>query len=85
MPARYEVYSGDRLALTVTDEPGVLVSAHSPPPPPDRPLSRHPFVSAVAHIPELEGALRHLVDASTSTADLLERLRGAGYRVEVAE
>jgi hypothetical protein len=84
LPPRYEVFSGDRLVLTVSDEPGVLVSALAPPPPPDRPLPRHPFLSAVAHAPQLEGELRRLLDASSSTAEFLERLRNAGYRVELA-
>jgi hypothetical protein len=79
----YRVYdANDRLALTVTDEPGALVSALSPPPPPGTPLPRHPFLSAVAWLPEIEGELRALLDASDSTAAFLERLRAAGFRVE---
>jgi hypothetical protein len=82
--ARYRVYAGDRLALSITDEPGALVSSASPSARPGE-VQEHAFLTAAAHLAAIEGELRKLLDRSTSTADFLERLTAAGYRVERAE
>jgi hypothetical protein len=79
---RFEVYRGDTLELDVTDTPGPLVSTSAPPPVPGAPSPKpHPFLSASAHVAADEGALRALLDQSHSTAEFLEKLRAAGYRV----
>ena len=82
--ARYRVYAGEHLALSITDEPGALVSSSSPSARPGE-VQQHPFLTAAAHLSAIEGELRKLLDQSTSTADFLERLTAAGYRVEQAE
>jgi hypothetical protein len=78
----YEVRQGEQLALRVTDRPGALVSRMAPPPAPDEPVTVHPFLTATAYLPEVEGELRELLDESASTQEYLDRLRRAGYTVE---
>lgn len=76
----WEIYKGERLVLSVSDGPGPLVSTAAPPP--GAPSVRHPFLSASAHAPEEEDALKRILDASESTADFLSRLETAGYGVK---
>jgi len=76
----WEAFKGDRLVLSVSDGPGPLASTALPPP--GTPPVRHPFLSASAHAPEEEDALKRVLDASESTADFLARLKSAGYAVK---
>mgnify|MGYP001563031333 CR=1 FL=1 len=75
----WEVFKGERLVLTVSDGPGPIVSTAAPSP--GAPPVRHPFLSASAHAPEEEDALKRILDASETTADFLARLKNAGYGV----
>jgi hypothetical protein len=80
---RFRVYKGDLLELEVANEPGMLVSNSAPPPlPNDPPQKPHPFLSAVAFVPQDEGHLRQLLDASKSIDEWFEKLRDEGYRIE---
>jgi hypothetical protein len=81
-PPRYHVYWHGRLALTVTDEPGPLVSALSPPPLPGDVVASSPFLSASAYLPDVEDSLRTILSESRSTGDFLDRVRKAGFSVE---
>ncbi len=76
----WEVFKGERLVLSVSDGPGPIVSTAAPSP--GAPPVRHPFLSASAHAPEEEDALKRILDASESTADFLARLKNAGYGVK---
>ena len=78
---RYRVYEKDRLVLEVTDEPGLLISATAPPPPPGQLLVRHPFASAVAYLPEREEILRRKLDNSSNIEEFLVALRALGMKV----
>ena len=81
-PRRFKVYKDDLLELEIVDQPGPLVSNSAPPPPPGSPpMKPHPFLSAVAFVPTDEGALRDLLDQSTSLDEFLARLRDQGFRV----
>ena len=79
-PKSYEVRKAGRLVLTVIDQPGPIVSTALRPPD-GSPPPNHPFLSASAHAPEEEDALRGQLDSSKSLSDFLERLRQAGYAV----
>lgn len=81
-PDAWEVFKGERMVLSVSDGPGPLVSTAAPPP--GTPPVRHAFLSASAHAPEEEDTLKRVLDASTSTADFLARLKSAGYAVKPA-
>lgn len=80
MTARYAVYAGEDLVLTVRAEPGPLTST-APPVPGGRP-PLHPFLSAAARDASHEESLRELLDASEDLQEFLGRLRAAGYTVE---
>jgi hypothetical protein len=73
----YEIFKGDRLVLTVSNEPGPLLSAALPPP--GREPMSHPFLSASAHAPEEEPRLREILERAGDFADFIARLRAAGY------
>jgi hypothetical protein len=73
----YEVFKGDRLVLTVSNEPGALLSTALPPP--GREPIRHPFLGAAAHAPEEEPRLREILERARDFADFIARLRAAGY------
>jgi len=73
----YEVFKGDRLVLTVSNEPGPLLSTALPPP--GRKPMPHPFLSASAHAPEEEPRLREILDRAENFPDFIARLRAAGY------
>lgn len=81
MAKRYDVYSGDDLALEIEDTPGPLVSISAPPPPPGSTPAPHPFLTGTAHLALEEHHLRQLLDQSSNTADYLKRLEADGYRV----
>lgn len=78
-PKTYEVSKRGRLVLTVTDAPGPILSTAILPAG-EKPAV-HPFLSASAHAPEEENALRALLDQAASTQGFLELLRKAGYQV----
>jgi hypothetical protein len=74
------IYKEDRKVMTASNEPGPLISTALPPPGYTPPA--HPFLSAQAHDPSSESALRDVLERSTSFDDFLVRLREAGYRVD---
>jgi len=78
-PRAYDVSKDGRLVLSVTDAPGPVVSTAAPPP--DKAVVSHPFLSASAHDPLEEDALRALLLRAKNTGEFLELLRGAGYQV----
>lgn len=80
---RWRVFEGDQLVMEVSDGPGPLISLAAPPPG-LRP-TLHPFLSASSRSAHHEHRLKQVLDASTSTADFLERLRSAGFVVTPVE
>lgn len=84
-PKRYQVFWEDQRVLDIVNEPGPLISKLAPPPRPGEGPVLHPFLSAVAHVPEHEEILREVLDRSTSIDDYLTRLREMGYRVLAVE
>ncbi|KRE21020.1 hypothetical protein [Agromyces sp. Soil535] len=79
---RYRVLLGERLALEIRDEPGILVSISAPPPPPGTPPVTHPFATATFHLAEVEGDLGALLRESSDLDAFLEAVARAGYRIE---
>ena len=73
----YEIRRDDRLVLTVSNEPGPLLSTALRPPG-RKPVS-HRFLSASAHAPEEEPRLRAILERAEDFPDFLARLRAAGY------
>ena len=82
MARKFGVFREDKRVLTISDEPGALLSTALPPPDPNWRPPQHPFLSGSAQDPNSEHELGQLLAASSSFDDYLERLRGAGYRVE---
>jgi hypothetical protein len=82
MPRTFAVYSGERRVLTIKDEPGALLSTALPPPDPNWRPPQHPFLSGSAQDANSEHALAQILADAASFDDYVERLRGAGYRVE---
>ena len=79
-PGRYVIYKADKPVLSIVDEPGPLSSSALPPP--AGAPAPHTFLTATSMDPIEEDTLRRLLEASTNTADYLDRLKAAGYRVE---
>lgn len=77
--AVYMVYREDHPVLRMIDAPGVLVSTALAPP--GMPPRRHEFLSASALDPLEEDQLGRILDVSGSTAEFIENLEKAGYRV----
>jgi hypothetical protein len=75
----YDVTKNGKLVLSVTDAPGPIVSTAIPPP--DGAAVKRSFLTASAHAPEEEDALRRLLERSKDTQDFFARLRKAGYEV----
>src|SRR5260370_34602980 len=69
----YEVFKGDRLVLTVSNEPGPLLSAALPPP--GREPISHPLLRASAHAPAEEPRLRESLERAREVAAFIARLR----------
>jgi hypothetical protein len=85
-PRTYQLWRDGRLALQVTDRPGILVSTSAPPPLPGQGPVTHPFATASAYVPEWEGELGAWLREATDLDAFLERAAAAGYAVvEVAE
>lgn len=73
----YEVFKGDRPVLTVSNEPGLLLSTALLPP--GREPASHPFLSGSAQAPEEEPRLREILGHAENFPDFMARLRAAGY------
>ena len=80
--SQWEVLKGGKVVLRLKNTPGPLYGTALPPPGVEPP--NHPFLSGSALDASEEDNLRRLLDASKSTADYLERLRGAGYEIRPA-
>jgi len=78
--ALYMVYKGDHPVLRIIDRPGRL-SSTALPLPNAKPV-RNPFLTASALDPSEEHALGGILNTAKSTAEFLEKLRRAGYRVQ---
>ncbi|WP_405389739.1 hypothetical protein OG596_18720 [Streptomyces sp. NBC_01102] len=79
---RYRVFAGERLAVEVVGEPGVLVSSSAPPPLPGEAPVTHASMSANFRRAENEGALGLLLRNAPGLDAFLAAVRSAGYRVE---
>lgn len=75
----WEVYDATTLVLEVSDVPGPILSTAALPP--GATPARHPFLSATARSARHEDALRKHLVAARSLPELLDSLRGSGYRV----
>ena len=73
----YTVLKAGRVVLTIQNRPGQLLSTALPPA--GSPAVQHRFLSATAHAPEEEDALRSILEKSSSFDDFVNRLRDAGY------
>jgi hypothetical protein len=82
MARRYGVFRDGKRVLTISDEPGALLSSALPPPDPNWRPPQHPFLSGSAQDPNSEHALAQILGEATSFDDYLERLRAAGYTAE---
>lgn len=82
---RYRVFAGDRFALELRGEPGVLLSTSAPPPLPGTPPVTHPFATASFHLAEKEGELGRLLRSAPDLDSFLDAVRERGYRVEPDE
>jgi hypothetical protein len=78
---RYHVYQQDKLVLELVDEPGPLISRMAPPPLPGQSLIRHPFLTAIAHLPEREELLRRKLDESSNLQEFLSAVESLGMKV----
>jgi hypothetical protein len=81
-PPRYRVFAGDRLALELRGEGGILVSTSTPPPPPGAPPVTHPFATATFYMSVNEGELGSLLRGAADLDSFLDSVRALGYRVE---
>lgn len=81
-PAKWKVYDGTDLVLTMRDEAGTLTG--TAPPPPGGAVTKHPWIDATAHDAAHEARLRSLLEGATGPEEFRERLRAAGYRIEPA-
>jgi hypothetical protein len=79
--SRYRVYENNRLILEFVGELGPLISMTAPPPLPEQPLVRHPFVTAVAQFPGREELLRSKLDKSSNVEEFLVAIKGLGMKV----
>lgn len=78
----YRLLRGDRLALEIRGEPGILVSTSVPPPIPGTAPVTHPFATASFHLAEAEGELGALLREASDLDAFLEAAGRAGYRIE---
>lgn len=78
-PKVYEVTKAGRLVLTVKDAPGSLLSTASPDV--EKPIPRHPFLSARAYSARDEEQIGRLLRQARDTQGFLALLRANGYQV----
>ncbi|MGW7434518.1 hypothetical protein [Streptomyces sp. NPDC054849] len=81
----YRLLRGERVALEIRGEPGLLVSTSAPPPLPGHPPVTHPFATAGFRLAEAEGELGALLRESCDLDAFLEAAERAGYRIEAIE
>ena len=81
-PRRFRLWREGRLALELTDQPGVLVSTSAPPPLPGQGPVTHPFATATAHVAEWEGELGMLLREAPDLDAFLATVAPLGYLVE---
>ena len=84
-PRRYRLWREGRLALELTDQPGILVSTSAPPPIPGQGPVTHPFATATAHVAEWEGQLGTLLREAADLDEFLAAVGVLGYTVEEVE
>jgi len=81
-PRHYRLWREGRLALDLTDTPGILVSTSAPPPLPGRDPATHPFATATAYVAEWEGELGTLLRGAPDLDAFLVGVTSLGYSVE---
>ncbi len=82
VPRRFRLWREGRLALELTDEPGILVSTSAPPPLPAVAPVTHPFATATAHVAEWEGELGIRLREASDLDAFLAAVALLGYSVE---
>ncbi len=83
-PRRFRLWREGRLALELTEEPGILVSTSAPPPLPGQGPVIHPFATATAHVAEWEGELGIRLREASDLDAFLAAVALLGYSVEEA-
>ena len=81
-PRRFRLWREGRLALELTEEPGILVSTSAPPPLPGQGPVIHPFATATAHVAEWEGELGIRLREASDLDAFLAAVAPLGYSVE---
>lgn len=76
---RYEVHKDATLALSFSDQPGVLLSTALRPPGFKPPA--HPFLNAQAHDPRHEDQLANLLSKAKTVEQFIALLEQAGFEV----
>lgn len=84
-PRRFRLTRDGRLALDVTETPGILVSTSAPPPLPGRPPATHPFATATAYVAEWEGELGAMLREAPDLDAFLAVAAARGYTVEAVD
>jgi hypothetical protein len=79
--AVFEVFKGAERYMTVTDEPGFVIQGGTPPPLPGSPQPKLRPFSIYAHALVPGPGVLEAIETSQSTRELLDRMKGLGYRV----
>ena len=84
-PRQFRLTRDGRLALDVTETPGILVSTSAPPPLPGQGPTTHPFATATAYVAEWEGELGEMLRTAPDLDAFLAVASARGYTVEAVE
>jgi hypothetical protein len=84
-PRRFRLTRDGRLALDVTETPGILVSTSAPPPLPGQAPATHPFATGTAYVAEWEGELGEMLRSAPDLDAFLAVASARGYTVEAVE
>ena len=84
-PRHFRLTRDGRLALDVTETPGILVSTSAPPPLPGQAPATHAFATATAYVAEWEGELGEMLRSAPDLDAFLAVASARGYSVEAVE
>jgi hypothetical protein len=84
-PRHFRLSRDGRLALDVTETPGILVSTSAPPPLPGQQPAIHPFATATAYVAEWEGELGDMLRSAPDLDAFLAVASARGYDVHEVE